>query len=42
MLLRPLDEVRRALRIEPLTEYTAILSSDAEAARAGAVVPIQY
>ena len=42
MLLRPLDEVRRALRIEPLTEYTAILSSDAEAARAGAVAPIQY
>jgi ubiquinone biosynthesis protein COQ4 len=40
MLLRPLDEVRRTLGIEPLTAYSAILSSDAEAARA-ATVPIQ-
>jgi ubiquinone biosynthesis protein COQ4 len=42
MLPRPLDEVRRELRIEPLTAYEAILSSDAEAARAAASVPIQY
>ena len=42
MLPRPLEEVRRDLGIEPLRAYDAILSNDAEAARASSVVPIQY